>query len=354
MESSALTCEQPTFTPPAVVSLLGTPPHTPTSTGQTTKTPISVPSLRTPRKLQHPQRSTVSESKKDSVIVRFRLVQNEDQSVPSLSISTTALARSTVSRAKRRLFTSDCDSLDYSDFDIRVNKFPRLSSSSFKRMQKSKYTPTQSEMDGTEADDEMEQMAFSVNYLSPPYSPVEGSSAMETSPPESLQSQRNHRTVSNSIVNITPKVKTCASCKTKKTPLWRDSDDGTPYCNACGIRFKKYHVRCSACFYIPRKDEKVNNSCCLCGSRLVHCRHHWAIITTQWSNLDLLLPFLIQALSDSKFIYLYTDYIITIDTQLSYIVYMLSMWKVSQLPPCCMLFIFCHHNHPDILLLSCQ
>jgi hypothetical protein len=70
-----------------------------------------------------------------------------------------------------------------------------------------------------------------------------------------------------------PKSKTCASCKTKKTPLWRDSEDGTPYCNACGIRFKKYRFRCSSCLYIPRKDEReVSRACCQCGSRLVHCK----------------------------------------------------------------------------------
>ncbi|XP_061088570.1 GATA-type zinc finger protein 1 isoform X2 [Conger conger] len=32
------------------------------------------------------------------------------------------------------------------------------------------------------------------------------------------------------------KNKMCASCNTKKTPLWRDAEDGTPLCNACGIR----------------------------------------------------------------------------------------------------------------------
>lgn len=28
----------------------------------------------------------------------------------------------------------------------------------------------------------------------------------------------------------------CASCCTRKTPMWRDAEDGTPLCNACGIR----------------------------------------------------------------------------------------------------------------------
>ena len=265
MDSSALT-----VTPLAFDNLmaLGTPPHTPYSEVQPS-VPSSAPSLRTPRKLQHPQRSTVSESKMNSVIVSFRLVQQGDLPVPSLSVST----QIRVPPAKRRLFASDYDTVEYSDIYIKEQKFPRLSSPPRGRVQKSKCSPTQSEMDGTDADDEMDQTGFPSIYLSPPYSPTEESSATDVSPPQNLnsfQSQRN----SVPVVSITPKVKTCASCKTKKTPLWRDSDDGTPYCNACGIRFKKYHVRCSACYYIPRKDEKVNNSCCLCGSRLVHCRHH--------------------------------------------------------------------------------
>ena len=66
------------------------------------------------------------------------------------------------------------------------------------------------------------------------------------------------------------KAKVCASCKTKKTPLWRDAEDGTPYCNACGIRFKKYRVCCPMCSYIPRKDEKFGNICCQCGSTLYY------------------------------------------------------------------------------------
>lgn len=66
------------------------------------------------------------------------------------------------------------------------------------------------------------------------------------------------------------KVKVCASCKTKKTPLWRDAEDGTPYCNACGIRFKKYGICCPVCSYIPRKDEKFGNTCYQCGSTLFY------------------------------------------------------------------------------------
>ncbi len=265
---------------PAILSLIGTPPQTPDPQVEQQLLPGLTPltsapaSTRTPRKLQNPQKSTSSEKgKRDSVIVSFKLVQHEDRAAPSLSISTTAVAGSSrLSRVKRRLFTSDYDSMDGSDSDmrdIRVSSGLSLS----RVVRKPKCSPVGTEMDGTDADDEMEHMPYSLSYPSPPYSPApdEQNSPADTSPSESIQ-QQSHRKASSGLV--TPKVKTCASCKTKKTPLWRDSDDGTPYCNACGIRFKKYHVRCSVCFYIPRKDEKINNSCCLCGARLVHCRHH--------------------------------------------------------------------------------
>lgn len=270
----------------AILDLMATPPLTPDPDAQQLLLPGSAPALasapatRTPRKLQHPQKSTSCENRRDSVIVSFKLVQCEDHPLPSLSISTTTLTKTRLSRVKRRLFASDYDSMEGSDSDIRQQKVSILSLG--KRVRKTGTKcglVARSEMDGTDADDEMEVAAYSASYLSPPYSPaVEESSTTETSTNDSMQHVQ-HVTQPQRKGNshgglVTPKVKTCASCKTKKTPLWRDSDDGTPYCNACGIRFKKYHVRCSSCFYIPRKDEKVNNSCCLCGSRLIHCRHH--------------------------------------------------------------------------------
>lgn len=60
--------------------------------------------------------------------------------------------------------------------------------------------------------------------------------------------------------------KKCASCGTLKTPLWREAEDGTPLCNACGIRFKKYRVRCLRCGYIPKKEEKASSQCTSCRS----------------------------------------------------------------------------------------
>uniref|UniRef100_A0A3Q2QGU4 Zinc finger GATA like protein 1 n=1 Tax=Fundulus heteroclitus TaxID=8078 RepID=A0A3Q2QGU4_FUNHE len=58
----------------------------------------------------------------------------------------------------------------------------------------------------------------------------------------------------------------CASCCTRKTPMWRDAEDGTPLCNACGIRYKKYRVRCVKCWHIPRKEGNSNSLCIRCGN----------------------------------------------------------------------------------------
>uniref|UniRef100_A0A3Q3BAE0 GATA-type domain-containing protein n=1 Tax=Kryptolebias marmoratus TaxID=37003 RepID=A0A3Q3BAE0_KRYMA len=58
----------------------------------------------------------------------------------------------------------------------------------------------------------------------------------------------------------------CASCCTRKTPMWRDAEDGTPLCNACGIRYKKYRVRCVKCWHIPRKEGNSNSRCLKCGN----------------------------------------------------------------------------------------
>ncbi|XP_051801917.1 GATA-type zinc finger protein 1 [Acanthochromis polyacanthus] len=62
------------------------------------------------------------------------------------------------------------------------------------------------------------------------------------------------------------KSKVCASCCTRKTPMWRDAEDGTPLCNACGIRYKKYRVRCVNCWHIPRKEGNSSSSCLKCGN----------------------------------------------------------------------------------------
>ncbi|XP_020850585.2 LOW QUALITY PROTEIN: GATA-type zinc finger protein 1 [Phascolarctos cinereus] len=60
----------------------------------------------------------------------------------------------------------------------------------------------------------------------------------------------------------------CASCRTQRTPLWRDAEDGTPLCNACGIRYKKYGIRCPTCWTVPRKSICPLGHCTRCGGWL--------------------------------------------------------------------------------------
>ncbi|XP_057564242.1 GATA-type zinc finger protein 1 [Hippopotamus amphibius kiboko] len=65
-----------------------------------------------------------------------------------------------------------------------------------------------------------------------------------------------------------PGPRRCASCRTQRTPLWRDAEDGTPLCNACGIRYKKYGTRCSGCWLVPRKSVQPKKLCGRCGVSL--------------------------------------------------------------------------------------
>lgn len=63
--------------------------------------------------------------------------------------------------------------------------------------------------------------------------------------------------------------KQCASCSTFYTPLWRDAEDGTPLCNACGIRYRRYKVHCNVCWHIPGKNENAGGRHCKeCGAVL--------------------------------------------------------------------------------------
>ncbi|XP_036796146.1 uncharacterized protein LOC110493434 isoform X3 [Oncorhynchus mykiss] len=96
----------------------------------------------------------------------------------------------------------------------------------------------------------------------------------------SRSSQSSIRTSSSEESDPSSKNKICASCCTMKTPLWRDAEDGTPLCNACGIRYKKYKVRCLQCWHIPRKEGNSNSRCFKCGnlSRLATSqRKHYAL-----------------------------------------------------------------------------
>eukprot|EP00050_Salpingoeca_kvevrii_P013313 m.27951 g.27951 ORF g.27951 m.27951 type:complete len:244 (+) comp4853_c0_seq2:112-843(+) len=67
----------------------------------------------------------------------------------------------------------------------------------------------------------------------------------------------------------------CASCHTRRTPLWRETEDNVPLCNACGIRWKKYHIRCSNCSFIPRKHQRQSAVCPECNATEMRRRVLW-------------------------------------------------------------------------------
>ena len=169
------------------------------------------------RKGQKPQKTPVHCS--SSIVLKFKLIDGTP--VPSLKILTTG--SHWYLKARRRLFT-------HSD---------------------TKCSATRDDLHWCE---------------STQYSPINDTAdfVLESSEETDMYGTNSAEEKPNSAY----KVKICASCKTKKTPLWRDSEDGTPYCNACGIRFKKYRISCPICSYIPRKDEKLGNLCCRCGSSL--------------------------------------------------------------------------------------
>lgn len=228
-------------------------------------TPVEI-APKTPRKPAHPVQTVVSVSRGEAAIISFKLVQSSHHMSPSLKITSLApTSKHHGSTARRRLWLQPGDTCEaLSPGDPSSSRPPKQSPLGY--------------IDGVDADDEMDGSS-PLSSFSPPHSPAFMEAISEAAAKPSSSSYpfpieapiaREKKSPKSRAVQ---KSKTCASCKTKKTPLWRDSEDGTPYCNACGIRFKKYRFRCSSCLYIPRKDEReVSRSCCQCGSRLVHCK----------------------------------------------------------------------------------
>ena len=175
--------------------------------------PLDVDSKQISRKLKQPQKTPIRCS--NCAVVKFQLIDGTP--VPSLKIRTTG--SHWYLKTRRRLFS-------------------------------------QSDAQYSAAKDECDQSKVI--------------SASACAPQNYEQLEMHEGTLPGKKLNSVYKGKVCASCKTRKTPLWRDSEDGTPYCNACGIRFKKYRICCPICSYIPRKDEKLGNICCHCGSSLFH------------------------------------------------------------------------------------
>ncbi|XP_004633058.1 GATA-type zinc finger protein 1 [Octodon degus] len=100
--------------------------------------------------------------------------------------------------------------------------------------------------------------------ISPTYS-LAGRSLTEGAPASPAQvAESNPRGSTGEALGL----RRCASCSTQRTPLWRDAEDGTPLCNACGIRYKKYGTRCSGCWLVPRKTVQPKKLCGRCGVSL--------------------------------------------------------------------------------------
>uniref|UniRef100_A0A8C9ILQ3 GATA-type domain-containing protein n=1 Tax=Piliocolobus tephrosceles TaxID=591936 RepID=A0A8C9ILQ3_9PRIM len=64
------------------------------------------------------------------------------------------------------------------------------------------------------------------------------SSRSQESPADAVEGPAAHPrgTEAHSAGSEALEPRRCASCQTQRTPLWRDAEDGTPLCNACGIR----------------------------------------------------------------------------------------------------------------------
>ena len=76
-------------------------------------------------------------------------------------------------------------------------------------------------------------------------------------------SSRQQRNEAKAKVDRTSKP--CACCSTMKSPLWRTSENGVRFCNACGIRWVRHGIACTKCSYVPRKDESKGVHCPKCN-----------------------------------------------------------------------------------------
>lgn len=63
-------------------------------------------------------------------------------------------------------------------------------------------------------------------------------------------------------------IKRCPSCGTGTTPLWRKIGPHHHYCNACGIRARKYKAACVSCLRVVDKQSKMQNACSECLGNL--------------------------------------------------------------------------------------
>ena len=259
-------------------SMFDTPPATPFNK-QPPLTPLSSFASctpKTPRKALHPMRTVPPNNNGNAAIVSFKMCKfpkaskTEAASSISLKISYTFdnWRHIRPSKARRILFFDDEDSKKHhlQDGKQRKSKPKRISSSHRRHtvsFTKPPFLTTPLNKDSSyefieDADDEMDR----IDLLSPPSTPTTKCAPHEETP------------LPYKALKFSGSKKTCLSCHTTKTPLWRDSEDGTPYCNACGIRYRKYRIRCSACLSVPHKDELVSSTICnLCGNQFISTKH---------------------------------------------------------------------------------
>ncbi len=244
--------------------LFDTPPATPLDNVAILQTPSSsfvsfTP--RTPRKLLHPVRTFPSTKEDRGALLSFRMCKLSNDSSMSLKISCSFnnWRHGRPYKARRMLF---CEDTVIKNTQPRHRK-PTRAKKPNHTIVSPPYSTEPSYSDFIDdADDEMDQ----IDLLSPPSTPLPKLSTEEIPLPSKIV--RYTKTTSST------NKKTCYSCHTTKTPLWRDSEDGIPYCNACGIRYRKYRIRCSKCYYIPHKDELVTCICSICGMQLRSTSKH--------------------------------------------------------------------------------
>ena len=237
--------------------LFDTPPATPLDNAAILQTPsssIASCTPRTPRKLMHPVKSFPASKDDRGALLSFRMCQLSSDSSISLKISCSFnnWRNGRPYKARRMLFCDDIPRKPRPQQQPRHRKPTRAKKPNHSICYSAE--PNYSDFID-DADDEMDQ----IDLLSPPSTPLPKLTT-EAETPLPSKSIRNSK-------------KTCYSCHTTKTPLWRDSEDGIPYCNACGIRYRKYRIRCSGCDYVPHKDELVTCICNICGMQLNSSKH---------------------------------------------------------------------------------
>ena len=258
MNSNGLHVSIPTnILPLQCTFTLDTPPTTPSSTPPPRVFGEYMPCPRTPRKSLAPRRSMDKSTVTSGAVLRFEFKSRLNRGqTPTLCIAAKCV--------KKNLFRNRARRENTWEVELPIKK---------RRLDASEANHCNAMLRGRgvedEADEDSESSEEGVPYANSVDVSTSAINDCVPTPPK-VKKRINHQDSDSSKVGT--KGKTCVSCKTKKTPLWRDAEDGTPYCNACGIRFKKYRIRCPLCQYIPHKEESLRNICSFCSCPLMHCK----------------------------------------------------------------------------------